>query len=156
MFGLGIPELIVIIIALVILFVQFYLPIYLRRIYPLKIWLGILLSILLIPFGHLYVDGSAIYIITLIVVAVVSKAFTGGFILAVIASPIIMYYRISKEINKSQFHGAPKLPSALGSQKGGGVFCTQCGTNNSTEARYCYKCGASLTRDESTPTELPR
>lgn len=35
------------------------------------------------------------------------------------------------------------------------MFCTKCGTDISTEVRYCYKCGASLLQDEPPPTELP-
>ena len=35
------------------------------------------------------------------------------------------------------------------------MFCTNCGTNNSTDARYCYKCGTALTHGASKPPELP-
>lgn len=36
------------------------------------------------------------------------------------------------------------------------MFCTKCGTDNSTEAHYCYKCGVLLPQDESPPTVLQR
>ena len=106
MFGIGIPELIVIIILLLSLFIQLYLPIFLKKRYPLKMWLGILLSIILFPFGHLYIDRAAIYIIALIIVAALSQALTGELGFSVIVSPIIMYFRISKEIKKSR----PNIP----------------------------------------------
>lgn len=35
------------------------------------------------------------------------------------------------------------------------MFCTKCGTDNSAEARYCYKCGISLTGGEFSSIDLP-
>jgi len=35
------------------------------------------------------------------------------------------------------------------------VFCTKCGTDNSTGARYCYNCGIALPQVAPMPSELP-
>ncbi|RME35853.1 MAG: zinc ribbon domain-containing protein [Gammaproteobacteria bacterium] len=35
------------------------------------------------------------------------------------------------------------------------MFCTKCGTDNSTDARYCYNCGTALPQDTLMPSELP-
>lgn len=35
------------------------------------------------------------------------------------------------------------------------MFCTKCGTDNSTEAHYCYKCGTSLSQVVPNLIELP-
>lgn len=35
------------------------------------------------------------------------------------------------------------------------MFCMKCGTDNSTEACYCYMCGASLSQVVAPPTESP-
>ena len=35
------------------------------------------------------------------------------------------------------------------------MFCTKCGTDNSTDARYCYKCGTALPQVAPMPSALP-
>lgn len=35
------------------------------------------------------------------------------------------------------------------------MFCTKCGTDNSTDARYCYKCGTALPQVVPMPSALP-
>lgn len=35
------------------------------------------------------------------------------------------------------------------------MFCTKCGTDNSTDARYCYNCGTALPQVAPMPSELP-
>ncbi|MBD5805236.1 hypothetical protein AZOA_46860 [Azoarcus sp. Aa7] len=36
------------------------------------------------------------------------------------------------------------------------MFCSKCGTDDSTDARYCHNCGAALPQDTRMPSELPQ
>jgi hypothetical protein len=96
MFGLGMQELIVLLIILLVIIVPIWITIRLKKKTPNKQWIGILLSIIFCPWGHLYIEGSAGYIIALFILAGISKALTGAFILPFIASPLIMWYRFTK------------------------------------------------------------
>lgn len=100
MFGLGIPELIVVFILLLLVVLSFWLPRYLKKKQPGKIWIGLLLSFILPPFGQLYVDGSAIWIIALFFGHVIFKSVSGNlaiaWLLTSVLSSMIMYYRLLK------------------------------------------------------------
>ena len=100
MFGIGAPELIVIIIILLLLVLPIWLSFFLRKKYPGKVWLGLLLAFLFTPSGQFYVEGAILWIIALFVCHVIFKAVVGNIALAwlltSILSSMIMYYRLLK------------------------------------------------------------
>lgn len=100
MFGLGIPELIVILLLILLLVLNIWLPDYLRKKYPNKIWIGLILCFLFLPLGQLYVDGAAIWIIALFVSMGIFRSIFGDSTLAwlstSILSAMIIYYRLLK------------------------------------------------------------
>jgi len=100
MFGIGAPELIVILVLLLFLILPIWLSLFLRKKYPDKIWLGLLLSFLFTPLGQLYVEGAIIWIIVLFVCHVIFNSVVGNIALAwtltSILSSMIMYYRLLK------------------------------------------------------------
>ena len=101
MFGIGAPELIVILVLLLFLILPIWLSLFLRKKYPGKIWLGLLLCFLLTPLGQLYVEGAIIWIIALFVCHVIFKAVVGNiaiaWLLTSILSSMIMYYRLLRK-----------------------------------------------------------
>jgi hypothetical protein len=96
MFGIGTQELIILLIILLVIIVPIWVSIRLRKKVPNKQWLAITLSIIFCPWGHLYLEGAAGYIIALFLLAGISKALTGAFLLPFVASPLMMWYRFNK------------------------------------------------------------
>ena len=99
MYGIGLWEILILLIILVIIVGPILLSLFLRKKYPRKMWVGIVLSFFFAPFGQLYLEGGAVYIIALIVIIAVALQYgTGYFFLSNIVSAIIMYYRMRKVI----------------------------------------------------------
>jgi hypothetical protein len=100
MFGIGVPELIVIFILLFLLILPIWLSLFLRKQFPGKIWLGLLLSFIFTPLGQLYLEGAILWIILLFICHVIIKVLLGNLMLAwlltMILSSMIMYYRLLK------------------------------------------------------------
>ena len=97
MFNLGIFEWIIIAILVVILSAEIWLPLLLRKKYPQKMWVAILLAIIFIPFGQLYLEGGTLWIIGLGFLTYLSRTIQNGsflYFLALLASPTIMYFRM--------------------------------------------------------------
>lgn len=96
MFGIGIPEIIVLAIIAVLTATAIGVPIYLRSHFSIKKWLGITLSIILVPWGQLYLKGASIFIVLLLIFAMLSNILIGNFLLAILVSPFLMWYRFNK------------------------------------------------------------
>jgi hypothetical protein len=98
--GVGIPELLVI--ALVIGSVAFpvWLSYFLRKKYPRRIWIGMLLAFLFPPLGQLYLEGALWWILGLSLMFSVFKIASGNTQFAglslMILSAMVMYYRLLK------------------------------------------------------------
>jgi hypothetical protein len=79
MFNVSFPEVIIIIILVLILGLPWILITnFLKKKYPGRMWLGILLTIIFVPFGQLYLDGGIYWMIALIILLVLSKTLNGG------------------------------------------------------------------------------
>jgi len=87
--------------ALVLIFSAYIgLPLLLRLIFPQKMWVGILLSLFFIPFGQLYISGGMYWFLGLGLLEILAATFKSGLffsLLAFLASPVIMYFRMAKE-----------------------------------------------------------
>jgi cyanate permease len=73
---MGIPEIIVVVLVICVLFVFFRLPFILRDKYPNKFWIGTLLCFLLGPLGQNYIPKSGWWVLALIFVFGAIKALT--------------------------------------------------------------------------------
>lgn len=97
---IGFYELLILLLGLFVVFIPFFITIFLRKRYPGKIWLGILLSIILNPIGQLYIEKAIIYIIILFVFFSLSNALISNvglsWFFTDILSAMIMYYRLIK------------------------------------------------------------
>jgi hypothetical protein len=98
MAGFGIPEMIVIfVIIIMIAFV--FIPLILRKYYPNKLWLAILLS-LFFGTGHLYLPGGLKYFLGLGLLYVILKTITQSQAVALFATDVlsagVMYWRFLK------------------------------------------------------------
>jgi hypothetical protein len=84
------------------------------------------------------------------------EAFTVCFIPVLIWVVVDIYrWRKNERAAQHPLQPTPEPLLTLGSQRRGSVFCTKCGTDNSTDARYCYNCGAALPQVAPLPSELP-
>lgn len=100
MSGLGAPEIIVICGVLVAFLLPIWLILFLKRRFPGRMWLGILLAVCLAPMGQLYLDGALKWFFLLFGVYVVTKVATGSmammWITTSVLSGAVMYYRLLK------------------------------------------------------------
>jgi len=96
MFGIGLPELIVLILILLSIILPIWITRNIQKKFPNKKWLGITLSIIFCPWGHLYLKGASWYIISLLLSAGISKGIFNNFLLPYLFSPILMWYRFNK------------------------------------------------------------
>jgi hypothetical protein len=84
------------IVIIIFLPIQIGFSIYARKKAPRSRILGIFLSVIFCPWGHLYLEGAAIYIATLFIVAGISIGVFHSYLLAVVVSPFLMWHRLSK------------------------------------------------------------
>ena len=96
MFGIGLPELIVLLLIPLFIVIPICLTRYFQKRFPDKRWVGITLSIIFCPWGHLYLKGASWYIITLVILAGISKTVLDGYFLPFLLSPFLMWYRFNK------------------------------------------------------------
>lgn len=95
MFGIGVPELILVLLIVLLVFViPIRMSLYLSRRFPNKRWLAILLSLLFYAWGQLYLPRASLYIVALIAIGVVEFLVTGNFIYSRLLSPLVMWYRL--------------------------------------------------------------
>jgi hypothetical protein len=101
--GIGIPELIVLL--LVALFIAFAaLPFILRKRYPDKLWLGIVLCLLNPGMGQFYLTGGLRYFIGLFLLFMLLKQVVGsgyGWMISELASVGIIYWRFLRKTEKA-------------------------------------------------------
>ncbi len=109
---LGMPELIVLSVVAIFFVLPIWLSVYLRKKAPNIIGLGIFLSLIFCPMGHLYLENATGYIIALFVIAGISKAALGSFFIAFVASPLLMWYRFYKIDLPQEKLDAPPPPKA--------------------------------------------
>jgi len=76
MFGIGGPELLVVFIIF-FLFFPIWLSSFLRKRWPGKMWIGLIMSFVFAPLGQLYVEGAALWIIILFVCHYIFKTIIG-------------------------------------------------------------------------------
>lgn len=96
--GIGTPELIVLVLVALSIAVA-ALPFILRKRYPDRLWLGIVLCILNSGMGQFYLFGGLRYFIGLFVLFIICRQFLGngyGWMISVLASVGIMYWRFVK------------------------------------------------------------
>jgi hypothetical protein len=100
MFGFGAQEIIVILMLLVIIFGPLWLTVFLRKKYPQREWLGIILAFVFAPVGQFYLDGAIWYTIGLFVIYLIIKSITEisavSWLATCFFSSLLMYYRFSK------------------------------------------------------------
>ncbi len=93
-------ELIIIAVMISIIALPMGLTIFLKKRYPRKVWIGVLLAFFCDPVGQWYLENSIWYILGLFVFFVAVKYFTTNNLLAwvlnMFLSALIMYYRLSK------------------------------------------------------------
>lgn len=102
MYGIGMQELMILVI--VALFIAFAaLPFILRKRYPDKLWLGIVLCLLNPGMGQFYLLGGLKYFIGLAVLFMILKQVVGSgyaWVVSDLASVGIMYWRFLKKSEK--------------------------------------------------------
>jgi hypothetical protein len=110
MFGLGMQEFLILGALVIILALPIVLSLYLRKVAPGRMSVGLPLSLIFVPFGQLYLQGAAIYIGLLIIALLIFyfaiPSALGYFLATGIASAGIMYYRL-KEAGQSNTYQAP-------------------------------------------------
>ncbi len=97
---LGISELFLIVLIVGLL----YVPFYLRKKFPMRIWLSVILGFIY-PWGQFYIKkNSIVYVIGLVILAFFLNLFLSELIAVIILDligAIIGYYRVNKEIQIS-------------------------------------------------------
>jgi hypothetical protein len=98
---MGIPEIVVIVFVLFFVILQFWLPLFLRKRYPERIWIGLIVAFFIGPFAQLYVGGARAIIISITIVFIGALSFDAlldnrlaSYLAMNIWSSIIMYYRL--------------------------------------------------------------
>ena len=98
MSGIGMPEIIVIFVLIIVIAFTF-IPLILRKYYPNKLWLGIILSLFL-GTGQFYLPGGLKYFLGLAFLYVILKTITQNQALAFsitdLLSAGVMYWRFLK------------------------------------------------------------
>jgi H+/Cl- antiporter ClcA len=98
--GVGIPELLVIAILIGLIAFPIWLSCFLRKKYPRRIWIGMLLAFFLPALGQWYLEGALWWILGLGLTWSVFKIASGNAPLAwistMILSALVMYYRLLK------------------------------------------------------------
>jgi hypothetical protein len=75
MLDVSIHDVFALLILAVIIGIPIWLTFFLRKVIPVKLWLGLLLSFFFFPFGHFYLKGGVVYIILLFAVEILLSFF---------------------------------------------------------------------------------
>jgi len=98
--GIGIPELLVMAIAIGSIAIPLWLTYFLRKKYPRRIWIGMLLAFFFPALGQLYLEGALWWILGLGVTFTVFKKVTDNmqltWLLSMILSAVVIYFRLLK------------------------------------------------------------
>lgn len=98
--GVGIPELLVITILIGSVAFPLWLSYFLRKKYPRRIWIGMLLAFFFPALGQWYLEGALWWILGLGLTFSVLKKVSGNtqlaWLLSMILSALVMYYRLLK------------------------------------------------------------
>jgi hypothetical protein len=93
----GADELIqIFLIFFIMIAIPVWLTLFVKKKMPGKLWAGIALCIFFPFFGHLYLDGATLYLISLFVISIIIKKIMGGmstWLFIGIISALTMYIR---------------------------------------------------------------
>ena len=103
-YGIGFPEFFIIIVMLaIIVAIPLTVTLLLRKYYPQKLWVALLLGFILCPFGQFYFKNAWLYFIPLLVLDIIItvKLVNYGLLVLSLISTGIMYLRFIKIKNQT-------------------------------------------------------
>ena len=97
MFGIGLPELIVLVVVFLYFFGSIFAVFYFRKHYPARLWIGIVLCLFNAGIGQFYLPGGTKFFFVAYLLYVISvKWFGYGFLVVNLLSVGIIYWRYLK------------------------------------------------------------